>query len=193
MIPDNNAVGRLRRERILPGHWAPIGVIHAIAALPLWFDGTFKNVCCAKKSIEQPILKSGTRRAIGYLSGIIRCPPDFIRASWGWRVGASAAGNASAQSIRISGRIRTRPVGDVHIVVVSAIHDVSETNLLQIVQTLGLAGLLLGASQGGKKPRSQNGDNRDHYQQFDQGESRASNVSPRAGIRFRGRPCLACS
>ena len=186
MIPDYKAVGRLRRERILLGHRAPIGVVHAIAALPLWFGGTFKNVRCAKKSIEQPILKSSTGRAIGHLGGIIRRPPDLIRASWRWSVGAGAARNTGAQAIRIGGGIRTKSVGHVDIVVVPSIHDVSETNLLQIVQTLGLAGLLLGASQCGKKHRSQNGDDRNHYQQFDQGESAVSNVGPPAGIRFRG-------
>src|SRR5436309_13390320 len=153
MIPDYQAVGRLRRERIPLGHWAPLAVIHAVAALPLWFGGTFENVRYAKKSIEQPILRSGTGRSIGHLGGIIRCPPDFIRASWRWSVGAGAAGNTGGQSIRIRGGVRTKSVGHVDIVVVFSIHDVSETNLLQIVQTFGLAGLLLSTSQCRKKHR----------------------------------------
>ena len=36
---------------------------------------------------------TSTGWAIGHLGGIIRCPPDFIRASWRWCVGAGAAGN----------------------------------------------------------------------------------------------------
>jgi hypothetical protein len=46
-----------------------------------------------------------------------------------------------------------------------------QANLLIIIDALGTLGLLLGGGQRGQKQRRQDGDDRDNYQQFDEGEA----------------------
>ena len=53
------------------------------------------------------------------------------------------------------------------------------SHLVNIVEALGRAGLVLGLRQGRQQQGREDGDNRDYHQQFDQRESRRAGLPKR--------------
>ena len=69
------------------------------------------------------------------------------------------------------------------IIVVPGIHDIGEGDLLQVVEADHALGLLLGLGQRWQQHRGENGDDGDHNQQLNQGESR---ISARRRFHYKG-------
>ena len=65
-------------------------------------------------------------------------------------------------------------VGSEAVLVIAGIHFPTEAQLPFIGEALDTLGLLLGLTKGGQKHRGQDGDDGDHHEQFDQGETEAS-------------------
>src|SRR5947209_7089443 len=132
VIPGDKAIAGLGDEAVALGGWAASAVIHGIAALPLLFNRALENrdvIGVAEKWREQTVFVTSARGAIRDLAWIIRSPPDFI-GTGRWRcVWARATGNRRGQSVGIAGRVRTKALRAVHIVVIAAVQCMGQSGL----------------------------------------------------------------
>ena len=76
-------------------------------------------------------------------------------------------------------------IGKMPLVVISIKHR-SDSNLLEIVDAVGVSGRFNGLAQRGKEKTREDGDDGDHDQQFNQGEGAGPSPGKRARVTHRG-------